>query len=93
MCRANELYKFILENLGIKVVLKVLFRIPSIWANFGSFQYPFHFFFFGNFTRQTIINSCIRTDIDITWIITLGEEVTKSTMRNFQESQFMKESS
>ena len=45
------------------------------------------FIFIGNFTRQTIIDSCIRTCIGITWIITLGEEGTKSTMgiRNFMK--------
>jgi hypothetical protein len=33
------LYIFILENFCIKVGLNVLFRTPSIWANFSAFSW------------------------------------------------------
>ena len=36
MGRVSALYIFILENFWTKVSLKLLFRTPSIWANFAS---------------------------------------------------------
>jgi len=38
MGTSSALYTFILENSRTKVDLKVLFKIPSSWANFASFS-------------------------------------------------------
>jgi len=37
MWKAGAFYTEILKNLWTKIGLKVLFRIPNIWANFASF--------------------------------------------------------